>query len=69
MKDLEQPTISGKVNGIKQAILLLLSGENMSRYARVGTARERFCVERIQPFHRRQCVVQGMATTSRRSFA
>lgn len=31
IKDLEQPTISAKINGIKQAILLLLSGETMPR--------------------------------------
>ncbi|CAM9527568.1 unnamed protein product, partial [Ectocarpus sp. 4 AP-2014] len=31
IKNLEQPNISGKVTGIKQAILLLLSGETMPR--------------------------------------
>lgn len=31
IKDLEQPTISTKINGIKQAILLLLSGETLPR--------------------------------------
>lgn len=31
VKDLEQPMISAKINGIKQAILLLLSGETMPR--------------------------------------
>eukprot|EP00903_Cladosiphon_okamuranus_P009825 g9338.t1 len=31
IKDLEQPTIASKINGIKQAILLLLSGETLPR--------------------------------------
>eukprot|EP00752_Nemacystus_decipiens_P004504 g4112.t1 len=31
IKDLEQPTIAAKINGIKQAILLLLSGETLPR--------------------------------------
>lgn len=34
IKDLEQPMISAKINGIKQAILLLLSGETLPRCAR-----------------------------------
>ena len=33
IKDLEQPMISAKINGIKQAILLLLSGETLPRCA------------------------------------
>lgn len=32
VKDLEQPAVATKIQGIKQAILLLLSGENMPRY-------------------------------------
>lgn len=35
IKDLEQPTISAKINGIKQAILLLLSGETLPRFASI----------------------------------